>query len=93
MNLWEGNVFPNMSSTSPMGGAATYSFSKLRKSHLHEPRQGAPMTGAILGIAVAYYTTTTIFWVRIVSIRGCAAGTYQITPMLLSLPVIINSGY
>ena len=96
MNLWEGNVFPNIEFdfTHGSGGYNTV-FRNYVNLTSTNPDTGAPMTGAIFGIAVAYYNNYDNILGNAIGQypSGCAAGTYQINADASQSPSIYKLGY
>jgi Pectate lyase superfamily protein len=96
MNLWEGNVFPNIEFdfTHGSGGYNTV-FRNYVNLTSTNPDTGAPMTGALFAIAVAYYNNYDNILGNAIGQypSGCTATSYQINANSSQSPSIYKLGY
>jgi hypothetical protein len=96
MNLWEGNVFPNIEFdfTHGSGGYNTV-FRNYVNLTSTNPDTGAPMTGAIHAMAVAYYNNYDNILGNAFGQypSGCTATSYQINADSSQPPTIYKLGY
>lgn len=96
MNLWEGNVFSNIEFdfTHGSGGYNTV-FRNYVNLTSTNPDTGAPMSGAIFAIAVAYYNNYDNILGNAIGQypSGCTATSYQISANSSQSPSIYKLGY
>src|SRR5216683_6150888 len=96
MNLWEGNVFPNIEFDFAHGsGGYNTVFRNYVNLTSTNPDTGAPMSGAIFAIAVAYYNNYDNILGNAIGQypSGCTATSYQINANASQPPSIYKLGY
>lgn len=96
MNLWEGNVMPNVEFDFTHGSA---SHNTLFRNYVNltstNPETGQPMTGARFAVAVAYYNNYTNVVGNVIGQYGseCGATAYEINAGDTQQPAIFKLGY
>jgi hypothetical protein len=96
MNLWEGNVFPNIGFDFAHGsGGYNTVFRNYVNLTSANPDTGAPMTGAMFAINVAYYNNYNNILGNAIGQypSGCTAGSYQINADSSQTATIYKLGY
>jgi hypothetical protein len=96
MNLFEGNVYPNveLDFTHGSGGQQTVFRNYLNMTSTN-PNTGTPMTGALYALALAYYNNYDNVVGNVIGKypSGCSATSYQINADAGQTPSIYKLGY
>jgi hypothetical protein len=96
MNLWEGNVTPNIEFDFAHGSAShNTAFRNYATMTCTNPDTGMPMTSALYGVNVAYFNDYETFVGNVLGPYGstCAAGAYELVAGVPQASTIWKLGY